>query len=403
MESKALSHDAGLVIPGFVFILAALTALAPLATDAYLPAIPTIARELSRTVPDVELSISFFLVGFSIGQLIGGPFSDHFGRRTGIFCGLSLFILGSLAITFTPSIEWLWVFRVVQALGGGITVVNTPAIVRDLHSGRESARTMSRMAMILMLAPLLAPVLGSLILQTLSWQMIFILLLLYGCILTAVIYRTLPETRQVQTNRPNAFRRYWMVMRNRHALGYLFSACFGYGSLFAFITGSPSVYMGYFGLSESSYPLAFGANVIALVLLNKVNIRLLSSHAPRTLLLAGQLIQILTGALLFGYAFLGGDLNIALFIPLVMLFFGCHGLVSANSMAGMTDLFPTNSATATALMGACGFAFGALAGSLVGLLYDDTPLPMTLVMFACALLAPTIRLLLQMGPQPQVG
>ncbi|GGB81112.1 Bcr/CflA family drug resistance efflux transporter [Marinobacterium zhoushanense] len=403
MESKVLSNDVGLAIPGFVFILAALTALAPLATDAYLPAMPTMALELGRTITDVELSISFFLAGFSIGQLVGGPFSDHFGRRTGIFLGLSLFILGSLAITFTSSIEWLWGFRVVQALGGGITVVNTPAIVRDLHSGRESARTLSRMAMILMMAPLLAPVLGSFVLQTFNWQMIFILLLIYGCLLGAVIYRALPETRKLQSSRPNAIRRYWMVMRNRHALGYLFSACFGYGSLFAFITGSPSAYMGYFGLSESTYPLAFGANVFALLLLNKINIRLLANHAPRTLLLAGQLIQIVTGALLFGYAYYGGELQILVFVPLVMLFFGCHGLVSANSMAGMTDLFPTNSATATALMGACGFAFGALSGSLVGLLYDGTPLPMTLVMFACALLAPTIRLLLQMGPQPQTA
>jgi len=403
MESKALTNDAALVIPGFVFILAALTALAPLATDAYLPAIPTIARELGRSIPDVELSISFFLAGFSIGQLFGGPFSDHFGRRTGIFFGLSLFIIGSLAITFTPSIEWLWLFRVVQAVGGGITVVNTPAIVRDLFSGRESARTMSRMAMILMLAPLLAPVLGSLVLQSAGWQMIFVLLLIYGIVLAGVIHRVLPETRKIQTDRPNAVRRYWMVIRNRHALGYLFSACFGYGSLFAFITGSPSVYMGYFGMSESTYPLAFGANVLTLILLNKLNIRLLANHQPRTLLLAGQLIQIATGAMLFGYVFLGGELQIQIFIPLVMLFFGCHGLVSANSMAGITDLFPTNSATATALMGACGFAFGAFSGSLVGLLYDGTPLPMALVMFICAVLAPVIRLLFQWGPAPSVA
>ncbi|MBR9883075.1 MAG: multidrug effflux MFS transporter [Oceanospirillales bacterium] len=401
MESKALTNDTGLAIPGFVFILAALTALAPLATDAYLPAIPTIAQALGRPITDVELSISFFLAGFSLGQLFGGPFSDHFGRRTGIFFGLALFITGSLAITFTPSIEWLWFFRVIQALGGGITVVNTPAIVRDLSSGRESARTMSRMAMILMLAPLLAPVLGSLILQTLSWQMIFVLLLIYGCILAVVIYHMLPETRQIQTDRPNALRRYWMVLRNRHALGYLFSACFGYGSLFAFITGSPSVYMGYFNLSESTYPLAFGVNVIALVVLNKINIRLLASHRPRSLLLAGQLIQIGAGAMLFGYVSLSDDVQVQFFIPLVMLFFGCHGLVSANSMAGITDLFPTNSATATALMGACGFAFGAFSGSLVGTLYDGTPLPMALVMFACALLAPALRLLLQLGPQPE--
>lgn len=209
-------------IPGLIFILAGLTALAPLATDAYLPAIPTIARDLGHSVHDVELSISLFLAGFSIGQLLGGPFSDHFGRRLSIFIGLGLFATGSLAIFFTPSIEWLWALRVIQALGGGLTVVNTPAIVRDLSSGKESARTLSRMAVILMLAPLLAPLFGSLILQTLGWPMIFGALFIYALMLAITIHRVLPETRRVQLDRPSALRRYWMVLRHRHALGYLF-------------------------------------------------------------------------------------------------------------------------------------------------------------------------------------
>lgn len=387
-----------MAIPGLVFILAGLTALAPLATDAYLPAVPTMADALGRSVHDVELSISLFLAGFSLGQLFGGPFSDHFGRRIAIFTGLALFSLGSLAIIFTPNIEWLWAFRVVQALGGGLTVVNTPAIVRDISSGNESARTLSRMAMILMLAPLLAPVLGSLILQTLSWPMIFGLLFIYSLLLAVTIHRVLPETRRLQTDRPNALRRYWMVLRHRHALGYLVSACFGYGSLFAFITGSPSVYMGYFSLSETLYPFAFGANVLALLAFNKLNIRLLGRHQPRNLLLAGQLVQLVTGMILIVYVVTSSTVQLPLFILLVMLFFGCHGLVSANAMAGITEFFPTNSATATALMGACGFAFGAFTGSLVGLFADGTPLPMAAMMALCALLAPALRLLLQRGP-----
>lgn len=388
-------------IPGFIFILAALTALAPLATDAYLPAVPTIAESLGASIHQVEMSISFFLFGFSIGQLFGGPFSDHFGRRIGIFTGLSLFLVGSLAIMFTPNVEWLWGFRILQALGGGMTVVNTPAIVRDLYSGRESAQTLSRMAMILMLAPLMAPIIGSLVLQTLGWHMIFGLLLIYSAVVAVTIYRVLPETRQVQEDRPNAVKRYWMVLRNRHAVGYLASACFGYGSLFAFITSSPSVYMGYFELSESVYPFAFGANVFSLLVVNKINIRLLATHSPRGLLLAGQVVQLLTGiGLLLFVTFGGSGLNIFVFIALVMLFFGCHGLVSANSMAGITDFFPRNSATATALMGACGFAFGAIAGSVTSLFADGTPLPMAVVMFSCALLSPVVRLLLQIGPAP---
>lgn len=387
-------------IPGLVFILAGLTALAPLATDAYLPAIPTMAEALGHSVHDVELSISLFLAGFSLGQLFGGPFSDHFGRRVAILTGLSLFAAGSLAIIFTPNIEWLWSFRVIQALGGGLTVVNTPAIVRDISSGRDSARTLSRMAMILMLAPMLAPMFGSLILQTLGWPMIFGLLFIYSLAMAVTIHRVLPETRLIQQNRPAALRRYGMVLRHRHALGYLVSACFGYGSLFAFITGSPSVYMGYFELSETLYPLAFGSNVVAVLAFNKLNIHLLGRHQPRRLLLLGQLIQMGAALLLFSYVFFVTEPQVWVFVPLVVVFFGCHGLVSANTMAGITEFFPTNSATATALMGACGFAFGAFTGSMVGLCADGTPLPMVTTMALCALLAPVLRGLLQMGPVP---
>lgn len=387
-------------IPGFLLILAALTALAPLATDAYLPAIPTIANELGRSVHDVELSISLFLGGFALGQVIGGPFSDHFGRRIGIFTGLSLFCVGTAAILFTSSLEWLWGARVLQAIGGGLTVVNTPAIVRDFYSGRESAATMSRMGIILMIAPLSAPLIGSVILQFSSWQMIFLFLLCYGVLLGWVIHRRLPESRQVQLDRPNALKRYWAVLSHRYALGYLASACCAYGSLFAFITGSPSVYMGYFGLSESVYPFVFGANVVTLIAMSRLNIRLLRKHMPLRLLSVAQVLQLGVGLIFLAYIYFSSAPALVAVVLLIMLFMGFHGLLTANTMAGITEFFPTNAATATALLGACGFATGALSGTLVGIYGDGTAWPMAVIMAACSVLAPVARSLLQLGSAP---
>ncbi|MDO6563792.1 multidrug effflux MFS transporter [Amphritea sp. 1_MG-2023] len=381
-------------IPGLILMLAGLTAMAPFATDAYLPAIPSMATALDTSVHNVELSISLFLGGFSIGQLIGGPFSDHYGRRCAIFVGLILFCSASLAIIFTPSIEWLWLFRVLQAIGGGMTVVNPAAVIRDVSSGIDSARNMSRMGLIMMFAPLMAPVIGMLILKLDGWRSIFIFLLSYALMMLITIFFRLPETRIKQPEKTHFLKRYWMVLKHRQALGFIFSAAFTFGGMFAFITGSPSVYMEYFGASEALFPLLFGANIITMVVMNRLNMRLLTRFSPHTLLSVGQAIQFLIGALLFSYIWLSSSPSLYPTVLMVMLFVGMQGLLMPNCMASTVEFFPTNSATAIALLGALGFATGALSGSLVGLLGDGTPLPMAMIMFGCATTGPTLRFLL---------
>lgn len=389
------SQNNCMVIPGFVFILAALTALAPLSTDAYLPAIPTMALDFNSPISDIELSLSFFLGGFSIGQLIGGPFSDHFGRRASIFFGLILFVFGSILITLSTKVEWLWIFRILQSFGGGITVVNTPAIVKDIFSGRESAITLSRMSLILMLAPILGPIIGNIILQTTSWQMIFVFLIIYGLTLGFIVYRFLPETREIQTERQNAIKRYLIVIINKNALGYLFSYGFCFASLFALITGSPTVYMGYFNLSENIYPFAIGCNVVALLIGNKSNIILLNKIKSKKILVLSQVAQIIVGFFTLVYIYFEKSPDLYYFIPLLLLFFCFHTLITTNSLVGITDLFPKNSATATSMLGASGYALGALSGSLVGFFSDGTPLPMVAILFSCAILGGGLRIILQ--------
>ncbi|MDX2422517.1 MAG: multidrug effflux MFS transporter [Amphritea sp.] len=381
-------------IPGLILMLAGLTAMAPFATDAYLPAIPSMAVALDTSVHKVELSISLFLGGFSIGQLIGGPFSDHFGRRFSIIIGLILFCTASLAILFTPSIEWLWLLRVIQAIGGGMTAVNPAAVIRDVSCGIETARNMSRMGLIMMFAPLMAPVIGMLILKLDGWQSIFFFLFSYALMMMITIFFRLPETRVKQTEKTHFLKRYWMVLKHRQALSFIFSAVFTFAGMFAFITGSPSVYMEYFGVSETLFPLFFGANIISMFIMNRINMRLLARFSLHNLLSMGQAIQFLVGALLFSYISLSDAPSLFLTLLMIMLFVGMQGLLMPNCMASTVEFFPTNSATAIALLGALGFATGALTGSLVGLLGDGTPLPMAMVMFGCAIMGPTLRFLL---------
>jgi DHA1 family bicyclomycin/chloramphenicol resistance-like MFS transporter len=338
-------------IPGLILMLAGLTALAPLSTDAYLPAIPAIASDLGVIVHDIELTVGLFLAGFAVGQLFGGPYSDRFGRRTAVFTGLSIFMLGAFWAMLADSAHALWLARVLQGFGGGISVVNSMAIIRDRHSGRESAQAMSRMASIIMAAPLLAPVIGALILKISDWRSIFMFLFGYGLILSVALFMCLPETLAPREGPlSNPLRNYLSVLQNRNALGYLCSVAASYAGMFAFITASPGMYIGYYGISPSVYPILFGANIVTLLLCNRINIRLLHRFTPQQLLQGAQKVQLLAAtALLLGYLLTPAPVWMVL--VLVMLFIGMQGFVMSNAMAGTSEFFPHTAATATALIG----------------------------------------------------
>ncbi|MGB2131193.1 MAG: multidrug effflux MFS transporter [Marinobacterium sp.] len=374
-----------LPIPGLILMLAALTALGPLSTDAYLPAIPAIASGLGVSIHAIELSVSLFLAGFAGGQLTGGPLSDRYGRRKAIFSGLSLFFLGAAGAALATSVGELWGARVLQGFGGGLSVVNSMAIIRDRHSGKDSARAMSKMASILMLAPLMAPILGTLLLEVGGWRHIFVFLAGYAFLLLLVLALRLPETRKPPTEPlPSPLRSYLNVLTHRAALGYLFSVAFAYAGLFAFITGSPGSYIDYFGASPALYTVLFGLNIVTLLACNQLNIRLLHKYSSQQLLQTGQRIQLATGMVML-LAFLLFDAPLWLVVALVMIYIGVQGFVISNGMAGTSEFFPHSAATATALLGASGFGCGALSGALVGVLGDGTPLPMLAVMLGTTL------------------
>lgn len=369
-------------------LVAANTALAPFAIDAYLPAIPALAEAVGASVHLTELSVSVFLFGFALGQLVFGPLSDRIGRRPVLFGGITIFLLASLAITQVESLEALWALRFIQALGGGASVVNSSAIVRDCFSGREAAKVFSTMVMIMLLAPLVAPALGSALLYLADWWLIFAFLAAYAGFVLWLLSRYLPETggrnpnaaglRQVLSN-------YLSVIRHREALGYISAVAMSFAGMFAFITGSPFLYMEYFGLSPAAYPFVFGANIIVMAASNRLNIRLLKRRSPQRNLLLGLGVQLAMGLLLVLVFALDLD-SLILVVPLMTFFVGMQGLISPNAMSSMLDHFPGMSATATALMGSIQFSCGALAGVLVGAFEVPSAWPMVLTMLGAAIL-----------------
>lgn len=378
-----------------ILLLAALTAMTPLAIDAYLPAIPEMAAHFNTTIHNAEISLSLFLAGFAIGQIIGGPFSDQFGRRTATGIGISLYCIGTLGIMLSHTMHQVWMFRVLEAIGGGLAVVNSAAVIRDLSQGRESARHLANISIIMMLAPLLAPLIGMFLLHLHGWQLIFQFLLGYGLIVGIALFFRLPETRQQQPDKPNVIQRYKMILTHRCAMGFVFSQWFAMSGMFAFITGSPSVYMGFFDFSETAYPFLFGVNVIGMMAANRLNVRLLHFHRPQTLLWIGQISQVVIAVLMFIYLSFSSAPSIWVIVPAIALFIACIGFIVSNATSSTVEYFPTNSATATALLGAGGFASGALSGGLVGMLGDGTPWPMVLIMMLCTLISLALRWIMQ--------
>jgi DHA1 family bicyclomycin/chloramphenicol resistance-like MFS transporter len=368
-------------------LVAANTALAPFAIDAYLPAMSVIAEHIAASIHHTELSLSAFLAGFALGQLLFGPLSDRIGRKPVLLSGLVVFLLASLMLATIGSLTELLAWRFVQALGGGACVVNSAAIVRDCFSGREAAKVMSTMAMIMMLAPLIAPMVGSVLLYLADWWLIFVFLAVYAAFLLWLIGTKLPETRATGRPKPS-FRQvlgnYASVLRHREGMGYICAISMSFAGLFAFVTASPFLYLQHFGLSPALYPLVFGANIIVMAASNRINIRLLRYRSPQQNLRLGLSIQLVAAMGLVLMVATGME-SLWTVVPLVMLFAGMIGLIAPNAISSLLDHFSHMSATATALLGSLQFSCGALAGVVVGAFEVDSAWPMVLTMLATAL------------------
>ncbi len=366
-------------------MLAMLVSVAPFAIDMYLPAMQIMAVDLQTPIHQIELSVSAFLLGFAVGQLTGGALSDRLGRKPIVALGLIIFIIASVALTFIESVDALLAVRGLQALGGGLAIVNSSAMVRDLFSGSEVARVLSTVALVMMVAPLVAPMIGTLIVTTLGWRAIFAVLAAYALFVLFVFMVKVPESRRIDSGdeKVGVFEAYWQIISHRKAMGYVMASAFTMGCLFTFITASPFVYLEHFGLSPSNFPFVFGVNVVLIMILNRVNIRLLSYFTPHRILLGGMTLQLLSGFSLLAAAYLNAPLPVI--VLFCMLILGSLGLIGANSAASCLNYFPKISGSANAAIGVSGFMTGGLAGFVWAALHDSTLMPMAQVILGCSL------------------
>ena len=381
-----------------VLTLASLSAITPLAIDMYLPAFPAIALDLHSAIPQIEISLSLFFFGMAMGQLFGGPITDAYGRRPMILIGLSVFALSSFMLSITNSIEMFWVLRALQSFGGGIATVNVSAIVRDRFQGKESARIFSMIAMIMLLAPLLAPTLGSFILKFFEWEAIFIGMGCYTLFALGFYLFRFPSIKKERT-KITPIQNYKTVLSHKLAMVFIVSQILCSSGMYTFITSSSFIYMEHFHLGATPFALIFALNVTLMMFFGRLNASIVKTKEPFVLLRMGTIMQALLGILLFS----AQNASIYVVAPLIGLYIGILGLIFSNSIALTLEFFPTISASANAIIGVLQYSVGALMGFIASSFHDGTLLPITGVMMVVSLCGVFLLMIGSRGYIPHHG
>ena len=383
------------------FLLATMTAIMPLSVDAYLPAILSLSDDLQVPVKLIEKSLSSFMFGVAFGQLLGGAVSDVKGRRTVALGGLGLYAAASLALALLQTMEQLIALRLLQAFGGGMAAVMAGAVVRDFYEGRQAAQMFALIGIVMMSAPLAAPMLGSGLQRIGGWRLIFVFLLLYSLAVFALMWRFLPKSeangRLDRHFFSDMLRRYRRVLQTVPALGFMFFQAFSFGSMFVFLTESSFVYMKLYGLTPFVYALVFGSNIVTMMAFNRITAwRLKSGSNAEDILLWGLAIQLAanSAALLLVWV-CGGLPPLPLLVLCLMVSVGTQGLVTANTQACFMSYFREVGGSANALLMAVTSLIGAGMGWLATLLHNGTVYVMVslmlcstvagcLLLFACS-------------------
>ncbi|KJK09991.1 MULTISPECIES: Bcr/CflA family multidrug efflux MFS transporter [Pseudomonas] len=364
-----------------IILLAALVAFGPLSIDMYLPSLPLIATDLVASEQQIQLTISLFLAGFSLGMLIYGPLSDRFGRRRLLLAGIALYIFASLGCAMASGPGQLIGWRLIQALGGAAASVLARVIVRDLFPLNEAARVLSLMQQVTMIATLVAPVLGGYLMLLSGWRMLFMVLLGFAGLCLLLVLRYLPETHAPEargTSLVNAFKAYAEIVRNSQALGYILCMGLTFAGMFAFITASPFVYIQYFGVSPQQYAWLFALNIAGIMSMSLLNARLVGRLGSQRMLGFGTRLAAGSGLALLLCAGSGVG-GLPALVLCVLLFVSVTGLIAANCLACLMSIFARQAGAAAGLAVAMQFGLGTVASAVVGALYDGSPWPMGLV------------------------
>ncbi len=366
----------------YVIVLGALTALGPFTVDLYLPAFPAVEEDLNTSVAAIQLTLTATTIGFALGQLLVGPWSDKIGRRTPLIIATALHIVSSLAIIFAPTVEWVGVLRVIQgigAAGGGVVAV---AMVRDLFGGLPLVRMMSRLALVNGLAPVLAPVIGSQLLLFTDWRGIFGFLTIYGVLVLTAAYffliETQPAARRGDLGHSTARERYRALFTDRIFVGVTIVAGMTFSGLFGYLSSSSFLFQEIYAFNAQQYGALFAVNSVGIIIGVQSSSRLAKVVGPQWILVGAVSLMLVAASTIAVLQLLGGGL-IGILIPLWFFILACGFAFPVQQVLAI-DGHGGEAATAASLMGAVNFGLAGLLSPIIGLFGIHDAIPMAVMM-----------------------
>ncbi|MGI6856658.1 multidrug effflux MFS transporter [Mesorhizobium sp. 1B3] len=371
-------------------VLGLLSAIGPFAIDMYLPALPSIGVDLGATTSAVQLSLLAFFLSMGLAQIFVGPLSDMFGRKAPLYLSLLLFALGGVGSALAPTIEWLIVARFVQGLGAAAGMVVPRAIVRDLHTGNEAARLMSLLMLVFSVSPILAPLGGSIVIETFGWRAVFWFVTGAALVAIVMLALTLKETRpasaRLESSIGGALAGYRFLMSDRNFLGLTFIGAFGISSFFVYLASSSFILIDRYGLTPAQYSIAFSVNAVAFIGMSQLTGILADRFGLRRVVRLAVTGYTTTMVVLFGLTVTGVD-RLDVLAGLLFVGYGFLGLVIPTTAVLALEDHGAIAGTASALMGTLQFATGAAAMAVVGIFFDGTTLPMVAGIAIAAVIA----------------
>lgn len=385
-----------------VLLLGALIALGPLSIDLYLPALPDLTNDLSASPSSVQLTLTGILAGLGLGQLIIGPLSDIYGRRRPLLVGIAVNVVTALLCAVAPTIVVLDILRVLQGIGAAAASVVAMAVVRDLFTGRDAAAVISRLVMVMGLAPVLAPSLGSAVLELGSWRTVFVVLaglgVLLGVLAAFGLKETLPPERRAAPGLRTTLQGYGVLLRDPSLIGFMMVASLTMAAVFAYVSGASFVLQDGFGLDGRTFGLLFGVGAVGLIISSQINVALLRRFTPGTILSTALTVAALAGVVLLINAVTDTGGLLGIMVP-VWVILAMVALCGPNATALALAEHGQRAGAAAALLGAAQFAVGAAIAPLTGLGKAGSALPMAATIAGALLLAAVlVRLVLRPAP-----
>ncbi|OII07076.1 multidrug effflux MFS transporter [Curtobacterium sp. MCBA15_008] len=378
------------ITTGLLLVLGLLSAVAPFATDLYLPAFPQMTGELQASATTVQLTLTAFLVGVTGGQLVFGPLSDRFGRVPPLIAGAVLCVLASAAAVLAPNVGVLVVARLLQGLGGAAGMVIGRAVISDLATGKPAARAFSLMMIVGGVAPVVAPLLGGLLTGPIGWRGLLGIVLGLSVLMLVAVLAVVRETHlrshrdalRAERQGPGSPLR---ALRSRTFLGYTAVFGFAFAVMMAYISASPFLYQDMLGLGTVGYGIAFGLNALALMGISVLSAKLTATRSVVGVLTLG-IVLVLASTVAFGLLVATGAPEFWLAVPLFTAV-GSLGLVLGNATALALGAVPSSAGSASAVLGALQFGLAALVSPLVSIGGSTTAVPLAIVMLAAAVIA----------------